>query len=562
MVIRTKVFGMVIAVLLTLSLISGAGVDAVAPPGDPDALASSNAQNNAGWQEVGVGSASAGGISSNAGYSWQPAVAVASSGEPILAWEDHSSGYGDIYVRRWNGSTWEEMGAGSASGGGISNSSNPSGQAAVATTSDGAVYIAWTNRTIVTPEIYVRRWNGSGWEEVGAGSASGGGISNTSGWSQLPSMAVAPDGTVYVAWEEDIAGQIYVRRWNGNGWEEVGAGSASGGGISNTSGGGSFGSSIAVAPDGTPYVAWCDGSNGWEQIYVRRWRGGTWEEVGHGSAHGGGISSTNSHSWYPSVGIAPGGVPYIAWYEELDAFISEIYVRRWNGVHWEEVGAGSASGGGISSNGGISDFPSLAVAPDGMPYVAWHGTKSGDVEIYVRRWDGNSWQEVGVGSASGGGISDNFGESYDSSLAIGSDGVPYIAWHDDHGENNTEIFIRRGPPAFQQLRSALWFLAEMGGADPPPQRIDVRGISQVITWTASVSPTVGWLEAVPTSGTTSATISATVSISGLSLGHYTAQIIIEGGEGVVNSPQTIDVRLIVAEEVSRMCLPLVHRDCP
>ena len=71
---------------------------------------------------------------------------------------------------------------------------------------------------------------------------------------------------------------------------------------------------------------------------------------------------------------------------------------------WQEVGAGSATGGGISNNTGTSNNPSVAVAPDGTPYVAWHDGTSGNHEIYVRRWNGSTWEEVGAGSATGGGI--------------------------------------------------------------------------------------------------------------------------------------------------------------
>ena len=46
-------------------------------------------------------------------------------------------------------------------------------------------------------------------------------------------------------------------------------------------------------------------------------------------------------------------------------------------------------------------FPSVAVAPDGTPYVAWHDYNPVPTEIYVRRWNGSSWEEVGAGSASG-----------------------------------------------------------------------------------------------------------------------------------------------------------------
>ena len=36
---------------------------------------------------------------------------------------------------------------------------------------------------------------------------------------------------------------------------------------------------------------------------------------------------------------------------------------------WREVGASSATGGGISNNAGDSKDPAIAVAPDGTPYV-------------------------------------------------------------------------------------------------------------------------------------------------------------------------------------------------
>jgi hypothetical protein len=39
--------------------------------------------------------------------------------------------------------------------------------------------------------------------------------------------------------------------------------------------------------------------------------------------------------------------------------------------NWWEVGADSACAGAISDHSGNSEYPSLAIAPDGTPYVAW-----------------------------------------------------------------------------------------------------------------------------------------------------------------------------------------------
>jgi hypothetical protein len=390
---------------------------------------------------VGADSACAGGISGNSGYSRDPSLALAPDGTPYIVWEDSSGGNREIYVRRWNGSSWEEVGSESASGGGISDNSGISSDPSLAITSDGTAYVAWGDWGDENSEIYVRHWNGSSWEEVGTGSASGGGISDNSGDSYWPSVALAPDGTPYVAWNDDSGGnfEIYVRRWNGSSWEEVGAGSASGGGISNNSTG-SWDPSVAVAPDGTPYIAWGDYS-GDAEIYVRRWSGSSWEEVGAGSATVGGISDNSGISSSASVAIALDSTPYVAW-SDTSGGNQEIYMRRWNGSSWEEVGAGSASGEGISNNSGSSYSPSVAVASDGTPYVAWHDHSSGNREIYVRRWNGSSWVEVGAGSASGGGISDNSGYSWGHPVAIALDGTPYVAWYDD-SSGNDEIYVRR-----------------------------------------------------------------------------------------------------------------------
>ena len=50
---------------------------------------------------------------------------------------------------------------------------------------------------------------------------------------------------------------------------------------------------LAVAPDGTPYVAW-DEDNGSPEILVKKLSGGSWVEASPGSASGGGISNTRA----------------------------------------------------------------------------------------------------------------------------------------------------------------------------------------------------------------------------------------------------------------------------
>jgi hypothetical protein len=404
------------------------------------------------WQEVSPGSASGGGISQNASASSRPSPAFAPDGTAYVAWTDIDSTIAParwrIYIRRWNGSSWEEVGPGSASGDGISVLPQRAAGPSVAVAPDGTPYVAWhTELSGANDEIYVRRWNGLSWEEVGPGSASGGGISNTPDSSGNPSLVITANGVPYVAWGEisTDSSYAYIRRWNGAAWEEVGANSASGEGIGQ-GGTSSITPALAVGSGKTIYATWVhQQSNSIPvSIYVKQWNGSQWEEVGPGSASGGGISQTDVAE-SPSIAVDVQGMPYVAWDDtNLSTNNSEIYLRRWSGSSWEEVGPSSASAGGISQNDGRSFEPSLAIAVDGRAYIAWYDESSGNFEIYVQRWSGSSWEEVGAGSASGGGISQNIAMSDNPSLTLSPKGAPYIAWGDGSSDNY-DIYIRHYP---------------------------------------------------------------------------------------------------------------------
>ncbi len=399
------------------------------------------------WEEIGVGSASDGGISNNSGISIHSSLAIAPDGTPYVSWQDSTNNYNpEIYIRRWDGTNWAEVGIGSASGGGISNngyngySDNPS----LSVYLDGTPYIVWEhhNNSMNEGEIYISHWDGSSWAEVGAGSASGGGMSNMGDYSGHPSLAIAPNGTPYVTWERHILGEanVYIRGWIGEVWLEVGEGSASEDGISDNSPGNSIDPSLAIDSFGSPYVAWQNEKSG--EIYVRTKIGNNylWSEIGSHSASEGGISNT-SFALHPSIAVTIDGTPYIAW-EDGSSGNTEIYIRQWDGVNWTEVSSYSASGGGISNTPGQSEAPMLVATQDGTLYLAWQDNSSGNEEIYVRQWDGTTWTEVGAGSASGGGISNTSDNSVHPALALSAEGVPYLAWEEEQ-VGTSEIYVRQ-----------------------------------------------------------------------------------------------------------------------
>lgn len=455
--------------------------------------------NGTTWVELGPGSASGGGISNSpTTKSTSPAVVVDSDGRPIVAWaqSDEWPYYKwSIYVKRWDGIAWVEMGEGSASGHGISGDSGYAPSLAIGP--DNLPVIAWENGLAGKSHIYIKKWNGAAWVEMGTGSASGDGVSSGLEHSSYHSLAVGPDGNPAVAWREynDNSGisNIYLRRWNGSAWVEM-AGSATGGGISNSNNWVADSPSLAIGPDGKPAVAWIGSYNEESRIYVRRWNGTAWAEAGSGSASGAGISGDGEGPAEPSLAIGSDNVPVIAWESRGPSWITVkrwngttwagvdsstgigsrpgfggpslaigpdnrpvvawrgrgfsnkvIYLLRWNNSAWEEMGTGSASEfGGISNTRGARN-PSLAVGPDGKPIVAWEDGSSGNWEIYVKRWNGSAWVEMGAGSASGGGISKSKGQSYQPSLAIGPDGTVVVAWQDNYFDVQSWgwLYVRR-----------------------------------------------------------------------------------------------------------------------
>jgi hypothetical protein len=190
-----------------------------------------------------------------------------------------------------------------------------------------------------------------------------------------------------VAWQDNSSGnyEIYVKKWNGSSWVDIGAGSSSSGGISNSAGDAAL-PSIVLDSSNNPYVVWYDDNIGWPnyEVYVKHWDGGAWVEL-NGSATGGGISNNSGHSYYAVMALDTSNKPVVAWMDDTNGNW-EIYIKRWNGSAWVEIGTGSASGGGISNNNGSSEEPALALDSSGNPVVAWDDNTSGDYEIYLKRW--------------------------------------------------------------------------------------------------------------------------------------------------------------------------------
>jgi len=443
------------------------------------------------WDEVGTGSGSGGGISANATASEYVSMVLLPSGLPVLAW--HDRGLHDVWVSAWDGAAWARLGGGAASPAGTDELL--SGYPSLAVDSTGAPLVAWVQETTTLSfAVFVRRWDGTAWVEVGSSSASGRGVSQTNGWALRPSLAAAPGGRLLLAWQENTTSddEILVRHWTGTTWEELGTGSASGGGISHSLGRARY-PAVAVDREGLPVVAWLDDGSGAPEVCLRHWDGSAWVEVGPGSASGPGISGTHGgvqDQAAPAIATAPGGAIIVAW-TDASSGNAEVYARRWNGTAWVEVGAGSASAGGISSTAGRSVCPALAVTAAGVPVAAWQEDNGAGIpQVWVRRWNGQQWVEAGSGGATGNGVSATAGASRRPALAMESASQQVtVAWDCAVAAGNTDIYLRQWDASSRSID--LPQAAFAGSADPVP---DAAETSFTVTYSDELAVAIASLD--------------------------------------------------------------------
>jgi uncharacterized repeat protein (TIGR01451 family) len=278
-----------------------------------------------GWVALGI-SLNPGGLSGD-GSAHSPIIVNTFTG-PVVAYLDTSGGAANVYVKQFIGGAWIPLGAGAASGLGVSGSSAGVADLAIAT-DGGKVAVAWTQLVGGVRQVYLREYSFGGWHEL-AGSASGGGVSQSSADSRAPTLAYY-SGQLFVAWQDNPVNynEIYAALYNGTAWLPAGADGTDGSGISHT-----FGSATQpklAAAGGQLYLLWVDDriqnqTGSTIALYAKKWTGAAFAEELPGDASGQGISSTGGDPQALALAVDNNGHPFVAWSENAGGGPS-IYVR-------------------------------------------------------------------------------------------------------------------------------------------------------------------------------------------------------------------------------------------
>jgi hypothetical protein len=187
----------------------------------------------------------------------------------------------------------------------------------------------------------------------------------------------------------------------------------------------------------TPYVAWQEASAVGSQIYVRRWNGSAWTQLG-GSLNRDPAQSAAA----PAIAVA-GATPYVAW-QETTANGQRVHVSHWDGAVWV------ADGAALNLDAaGVAAAPALTIQGT-VPYVSWREVVGTSTQINIAHWTGATW------------IADGPNPVIDPAHAIGTpeiasfNGTPYVAWRETLANGFSQIQVKhRRLTAWVQNGSSL-----------------------------------------------------------------------------------------------------------
>lgn len=151
---------------------------------------------------------------------------------------------------------------------------------------------------------------------------------------------------------------------------------------------------MAIDRVGNPVVTWIDSIPYFDNVYLKRWNGNNWEELNGSATKNGLFSNNNYFDNEIKLAINSNSNPvvicnHIEGTGRHDDFVTYTYLKKWNGIKWEELGS-SASGKGAFSDFEYIDNPQVAIDSFNNVIVLL-----GSSPLCIKKWDGNDWKELG-----------------------------------------------------------------------------------------------------------------------------------------------------------------------
>ena len=387
----------------------------------------------------------------------KPAAAMASNGDFVVVWEDDShdpAGTYQIYAREFYANGCEKLSS-------FVVNDDPAGQQLrpdIAMNPDGSFIVVWEDDSKGIHgggpndkfQIYAAGFDGNGNKIWGDKTVN----TDASGQQYKPDVAVGPDGSIIVVWEDDSKGpggsgpndvfQIYAAKLDRNGNKIWGDKT-----VNTDEAGQQYRPEVAICSDGSFIVVWEDdskgpggsGPDGTFQIYAAKFDKNGNKLWGDKTVN----SSSAGQQLKPALAAFTSGNFVVAWEDSVNLKNkTQIYAAGFD-KNGNKIWADRKIN---KDDPGSQLKPAIAVNPDGQFIIAWEddskspggGGPNGIFQIYGAGFDINGnkkWEDRVINT-------DDNGQQLRPSVAMSTNGYMVILWQDDVNDNDWYDIVGRG----------------------------------------------------------------------------------------------------------------------
>ena len=297
----------------------------------------------------------------NPGESIYASIAVDSSDNIHVTWQDGSPGNREIYYKRSTnaGTSWSTTKR-------QTNNSGDSRNPVISADSSGNIHLVWFDFTPGDSEIFYKKSTDGGniWLATSR-------LTWNSGSSVSPGMAIDSNGHIHVVWEDSTPGnsELYYKKSTNGGtsWSTTKRLTWSSG-ISHTNKG-----CLGIDSSDRIHIVWSDNTPGDNQIYYKRSESGgdTWTSSKR-------LTWNSDDSSYPSIAFDSNNHIHVVFHDGPSQNCDIYYKKSTNnGATWNT--------NRLSWSSGDSLFPDVALDFDDTIHVFWHDDSTGMDQIYYKK---------------------------------------------------------------------------------------------------------------------------------------------------------------------------------
>lgn len=316
------------------------------------------------------------------------------SGNPYISYYDASVTAQNVVVMKFNGTNWVALPATTA---GI-------GDYSFALDSANIPYILYSNTvptSIISAKATLLKYNGTAWQIVGLDNF-------TAGSAVYPQLIFDNNNVPCITYQDGANnGKVTVMKYISNTWTGVGT-------AIPFPGSSSYPSLKIDKKTNTPFVT-CYNTNAVVGVITMKYNGSAWVQVGNSYVSYNGCNRAQ-------MALDNNSIPYVIYDDYANE--SKVTVKKFNGNDWDLLGEKAFSPS-------IVQYTSIVVDANGIPYAAFKGTdvtSNSDRGISVMKYNGNSWDTVGARHGASR-FATNIVTDY-VTLALNNNGVPYVAYQD------------------------------------------------------------------------------------------------------------------------------------